>query len=54
MNIENFEPSVGAAVSTISQSGYQITDIIIVYLLQVLIFTIGYYVFEKDKKKSTT
>lgn len=54
MTIENFEPSVGAAASTISQSGYQISDIIIVFLLQILIFAIGYYIFEEHKKKSTT
>jgi positive regulator of sigma E activity len=54
MTIENFKPSVGAAVSTISQSRYQISDIIIVFLLQVLIFAIGYYIFEEYKRKSTT
>jgi hypothetical protein len=54
MIIDKLEPSIGAANPSITQSGFQISDIIIVFLLQILIFAIGYYLFEENKKKSTT
>lgn len=54
MIIDKLEPSVGAAASSITQSVFQISDIIIVFLLQFLFVIIGCYIFKKNKNKSTT